>query len=168
MEKDESYSERLVHLVGQMEKQFEDAVVEYMDEPVPVARQDEPSTSGGPSVSATTLTEAAPTSGTPAQAVAITETKGMTDGQRRMVKTLNSLPGLEKRLAFIDLVLNSHAIIIARDVKTFSFHSRGHGVLRHLADHLVLCWRCFDSRVTLFVSDSSACPASPWLTHAVR
>lgn len=119
-----------------MEKQIEDAVVEYMDDPVPVARRDEPSTSGFSS--AMTPTEPPPASGEQAQAIAVAETKGITDRQRRIVKNLNTLPGLEKKLAFIDLVLNSHATIIARDVKTFDFHARGHGVLRHLADHLVL------------------------------
>lgn len=136
LENDESYRERLVHLVGQMEKQIEDAVVEFMDNPVPVARSDEPATSG--SGSAATLAQPASTSGKQAQAATAAETMGITDRQRRMVKNLNGLPNFEKKLAFIDLVLNSHAIVVARDVKKFSFHTRGHGVLRHLADHLIL------------------------------
>ncbi|GJE90954.1 putative lipase [Phanerochaete sordida] len=133
LESDESYRERLVNLVGAMEKQIEDAVVEYMDEPVAVAHCDEPSVSGGDS--AATLAPAAP-----GGAVAKAQKKGaeLTPRQRRMAKHLNALPHFEKKLAFIDLVLNSHAIIVARDVKRFAFHARGHGVLTHLADHMVL------------------------------
>ncbi|EKM52441.1 uncharacterized protein PHACADRAFT_100987 [Phanerochaete carnosa HHB-10118-sp] len=134
LESDESYRERLVHLIGQMEKRMEDAVVEYMDDPVPVARRDEPAMS----VSAATLAEPASTSGEQVQATTATGTTGITEQQRRMVKNLNELPNFEKKLAFIDLVLNSHAAVVARDVKKFSFHTRGHGVLRHLADHLIL------------------------------
>ena len=62
----------------------------------------------------------------------------LTDCQKRVAKNLTSLPNLRKKLAFIHPVMNSHAVIIARDVKGFPHHKQGHGVLRHLADSLVL------------------------------
>lgn len=131
LERDESYRERLVNLVGQMEKQIEDAVVDYMDDAAPAAHRDEPSTSADG-------TAGPGTGGKPAKASVATKGVGLTPLQRRMAKHLNTLPRFEKKLAFIDLVLNSHAVVVARDVKRFAFHERGHGVLRHLADHMVL------------------------------
>lgn len=130
LESDASYRERLVQIVGHVEKRVEDAVVEYMDDPgADVTRAEEPSAG-----SSATLAEAPQTKGEVVRA----SVTGISDLQRRMAESLNTLPRLEKQRAFIDLVLNSHAIIIARDVKRFKHHTRGHGVLTHLADHLVL------------------------------
>ncbi len=58
--------------------------------------------------------------------------------QTKMVASMNQIPGLKKQLVFIDPVINSHAVIVSRDVKRFKHHSIGEGVLRHLADHFVV------------------------------
>ncbi|KLO05609.1 DUF676-domain-containing protein [Schizopora paradoxa] len=58
--------------------------------------------------------------------------------QANMAASLNALPGLTKHLVFIDPIRNSHATIVARDVKNFEFHKRGWGVLQHWADAFVL------------------------------
>ncbi|KAG9045645.1 hypothetical protein FS837_005922 [Tulasnella sp. UAMH 9824] len=58
----------------------------------------------------------------------------LTETQRRIISNLNTLPNLKKVYVFIDGVRNSHATIICRDIKNFSFHRRGEGVLRYLAD----------------------------------
>ena len=62
----------------------------------------------------------------------------LTPAQRQMVRSLNSLPTMTKHRAYIDPLRNSHATIIARDVKGFPFHKRGWGVLQHWADAFVL------------------------------
>lgn len=62
----------------------------------------------------------------------------LSDLQKNIVKSLNEIPNLKKQLAFIDPVLNSHAVIVSRDVKRFKHHTIGEGVLRHLADHFVV------------------------------
>lgn len=62
----------------------------------------------------------------------------ITDLQRQMAGTLNALPGLRKELVYIHPTMNSHAVIVARDVKRFDSHKQGWGVLRHLADHFVI------------------------------
>lgn len=62
----------------------------------------------------------------------------LTDRQRLMARALSALPRLTKHLVFLDPMRNSHATIIARDVKGFSFHKRGWGVLQHWADGFVL------------------------------
>ncbi|KIO24698.1 hypothetical protein M407DRAFT_25944 [Tulasnella calospora MUT 4182] len=58
----------------------------------------------------------------------------LTETQRRIIANLNTLPNLKKVYVFIDGVPNSHATIVCRDPKGFSFHRRGEGVLRYLAD----------------------------------
>ncbi len=62
----------------------------------------------------------------------------LTGAQANMAASLNALPGLTKHLVFIEPIRNSHATIIARDVKNFEFHQRGWGVLQHWADAFVL------------------------------
>lgn len=58
----------------------------------------------------------------------------LTETQRRIIANLNTLPNLKKVYVFIDGVRNSHATIVCRDPKGFSFHRRGEGVLKYLAD----------------------------------
>ncbi|KAL5512876.1 hypothetical protein ACEPAH_3274 [Sanghuangporus vaninii] len=62
----------------------------------------------------------------------------LTPSQCQMVRSLNALPSMTKHRAYIDPLRNSHATIIARDVKGFPFHKRGWGVLQHWADAFVL------------------------------
>lgn len=58
--------------------------------------------------------------------------------QLAMVDHLNTIPQLTKHMVYIDNIRNSHATIVARDVKNYEFHKRGWAVLRHLADGFVL------------------------------
>ncbi|KDQ09775.1 hypothetical protein BOTBODRAFT_36765 [Botryobasidium botryosum FD-172 SS1] len=59
----------------------------------------------------------------------------ISQAQRNMAASLNALPNLHKRLAFIHPVRNSHATIICRDEKRFEMHKIGRGVLRHWRDN---------------------------------
>jgi hypothetical protein len=61
----------------------------------------------------------------------------LSDIQLRIVDHLNRIPQLKKQLVFIHQ-RNSHATIVARDVKRFDFHKDGWGVIQHWADHFVL------------------------------
>ena len=106
---DASATKRLVHIVGQLERQVEDIVVDIVDDP-PVSIPS-PGSKEGPRVS---------------------------PSQRRMAACLNALPQLKKELVFIPDVRNSHATIIARDMQNFEFHKIGEGVLRHWADSFVV------------------------------
>ena len=60
------------------------------------------------------------------------------DTEKNVVTVTVELPGLKKELVFIKQVRNSHAVIIARDVKRFPGHKDGEGVLRHWADHFIM------------------------------
>lgn len=146
LESEESYRARLVHIVGQLEKQMEDVVVDYMDDPDPLVARSADATVPAGSSSSTTLAD-------PEQGAEIVPTpkwkkekgKGKSKGKAKlsdvqlvMIKNLNTLPNLRKKLAFIHPVMNAHAVIIARDVKRFPHHNEGHGVLKHLADGLIL------------------------------
>ncbi|KAH8104001.1 DUF676-domain-containing protein [Cristinia sonorae] len=113
LEKDETYRERLIHVVGKLERSIEDAALEVMDE--------------------------GSSPGSPPQEFSEQEAESLlSPTQTRMAKALNALPNFGKELAFIDPVVNSHGTIIARDIKRFKFHEIGHGVLRHLADHFIM------------------------------
>lgn len=139
LESHESYRDRLAHAVAQMEKQVEDAVVDYMDDPGALAALASDPGTGSPSTATLiepqtiveTKVDAGPST-VPVSGPSVTEL------QRRIVKSLNTLPRMKKELVYVHPVLNSHAVIIARDVKRFEHHKQGHGVLRHLADNFVM------------------------------
>jgi hypothetical protein len=111
LEADPSATQRLVHIVGQRERQVEHivVVVDIVDDP-PVSIPSPESK----------------------------ETPRVTLAQRRMAADLNALPQLKKELVFIPDVYNSHATIIARDIQNYEFHRIGEGVLRHWADAFVM------------------------------
>lgn len=142
LESDETYSERLAVVVGQLERQIEDAAVDLME-------------SGGPTATASPIPLVSPPeSPSPASSSSeITKQKGkkkskvdaqaapkaeLSDLQIQMAASLNALPNLKKQRAYFHPLMNSHAVIVSRDIKRFSFHKEGHGVLTHLADHFVM------------------------------
>ncbi|KAI0676040.1 DUF676-domain-containing protein [Trametes maxima] len=160
LEKDESGAERLVHIVGRLEREVEDAVVDMFDnagtstanrtasEPtlvVPV------SSSASTPLSASTSRSGSESPNSDLKLVAAVEGSAnvateeqhssvlaLNATQRKLVAWLNTLPGLKKELVFIHPVRNSHAVIISRDVKRFPSHKQGEGVLRHWADHFII------------------------------
>lgn len=135
LEKDESYSSRLVHTLGQIERQVEDTVVEMIDDSGEVVPSSASTLAASPALAADVGLSAA--KGQEAKA-ATAEKPHVTLSplQHKLVKWLNSIPQLEKELVWIDPVRNSHAVIIARDITRFPDQQIGEGVLRHWADHL--------------------------------
>ncbi|KAI0639203.1 DUF676-domain-containing protein [Trametes polyzona] len=142
LEKDETRTERLVHIVGSLEREIEDAVVDMFD------GADSASPSSSEPILAAAASETAsrdPKTDTDASAVvASNEPMSREPGlvlnetQRKLVTWLNTLPGLKKELVFIHPMRNSHSVIISRDVKRFPSHKDGEGVLRHWADHFII------------------------------
>ncbi|KAL5512229.1 hypothetical protein ACEPAG_3514 [Sanghuangporus baumii] len=63
---------------------------------------------------------------------------GFNDKQIAMSRSLNDLPNLRKFLVWIHPIRNSHAHIVCRDIKTIPSQKIGEGVLRHVADHLLI------------------------------
>ncbi|KAI0272800.1 putative serine esterase-domain-containing protein [Gloeopeniophorella convolvens] len=106
---EESATQRLAHILGELERGVEDAVVDMLEEPTP--SQEGGSTSKSPRITPT---------------------------QRQIVAWLNALPQLKKERVFIGDVRNSHGTIVARDVQNFDFHKIGEGVLRHWADAFIM------------------------------
>lgn len=165
LEKDETYRERLAHVVGQLEKRVEDAVADYIEDPGDALVASSTSPTEHAPLSAETLAESPenhdsphsdsdsePTPTNKAKRKCKTKTKTslsptekntskhptLTPLQIRIINSLNSLPNLQKHLAFIHPILNAHAVIIARDVARFPHHEQGRGVLRHMADGFVM------------------------------
>ena len=62
----------------------------------------------------------------------------LSSSQLRMAASLNSIPHLKKKLAFIDEVVNSHPVIVAREMKRFKNHAKGMGVVRDWAESFQL------------------------------
>ncbi|KAL1944932.1 hypothetical protein VTO73DRAFT_2552 [Trametes versicolor] len=138
LEKDESSTERLVHIIGRLEREVEEAVVDMFDGADAGAAAAADTHASTPSSSAPTLAVAATDS--PKSEIEAPREPGLVlnETQRKLVTWLNTLPGLKKELAFIDPVRNAHGTIIARDVKRFPSHKIGEGVLRHWADHFII------------------------------
>ena len=145
-----SSGSRLISIVARLEKGMEDAVVELLDRPG-TGPASPPATSGitTPATSDSSMSpppmtaavvasqENAPSHG-PAASKEKSKQPQLTSNQLIIASHLNSLPQLKKFYAFIDGVRNSHAVIVSRDVKSFAFHRRGEGVIRHWADNFVL------------------------------
>jgi len=111
-------SSTLFSTLAHLEKQVEDAVADVIDDPSPTCEEDSPSGAEEPPL--------------------LPEQPILTPLQRKMITSLNKLPNLKKEAAFITSVRNSHAVIVCRDVKRFSAHKRGEGIIRHWADSFIL------------------------------
>ena len=133
LEQDESYRERLIDVIGRLERTIEEAAINYLEDP------------GNASERSTTLVNMVPAESddtTQPESSSNDKASDVSDilapVQIRMAQSLSKLSNLKKELVFIDPVFNSHAVIIARDVKRFKHHEQGHGVLRHAADHFIM------------------------------
>jgi hypothetical protein len=113
---------RLIHVVAEMERSLESAVLDMVDD-APVRAAPGP---GTPDTEASADLKAppAPRKGAPI----------LSSTQREMAAHLNALPQLEKKIAFIHPWRNSHAIIVARDPENYAWHREGWGVIRCWAD----------------------------------
>jgi len=146
LEKDESATERLVHVFQQFEHGVEEAVIEIMgpEHPAP-ANSPEPSepsiTSPPPEndpLEESTSGGDIPFSMQANASDSTTKQPMITPEQKQMIAALNSLPRLKKYMAYFPNVRNAHAPIVCRDVKNFPHHKRGEGVLKHWVDHFTL------------------------------
>ena len=141
---EESKGPRLINIIARLEKGMEDAVVDILEDSG-TAPNSPPVTSGmtTPETSDSSLQQLLRADFTSKEIVMKSTTNKkmqpqLTPNQVIIASHLNSLPQLKKFYAFIEGVRNSHAIIVSRDIKTFPFHKRGEGVIRHWADHFVL------------------------------
>lgn len=103
-----SGQQKLIHILADLEKEMEDAVVDLIDNadsgPVDEASRAHPIIS---------------------------------PNHRKIATWLNTLP-IKKELAYFESVRNSHAIIVSRDVKRFEMHKLGEPVIRHWADSFII------------------------------
>ena len=113
LEKEASESEHktLLSIFEDIEREVEEAVVDFIDNPDPA-----------PIYQSKSAKKLHPI---------------ITPTHKRIAAWLNTLP-LEKEISFFPGVLNSHAMIICRDIKRFELHKKGEGVVRHWATSLVV------------------------------
>ncbi|KAF9509632.1 hypothetical protein BS47DRAFT_1396681 [Hydnum rufescens UP504] len=150
---DPSKTEYLRTFYRGLEKGLDDAVTDLLDRS-PSPDVDETSTTTTPASEPDSGSVSASSSTTAVQELVgetPTETKTtvkarrprLTPLQLEMAKSLNEIPRLKKKLAYIDtgpegVRINSHAIIVSRDTKRFPIHEKGMGVVRNWADSFVL------------------------------
>ena len=155
LEKDESATERLVHLFQEIEREVEEAVNEIMEveHTKPVNSPEHPEPANSPEPSEPGITSPPPESDPLEESTnggdipynlqasaSDTKTKQplITPEQKQMIAALNSIPQLKKYMAYFPNVINAHAPIICRDIKNFPHHKSGEGVLRHWIDDFAL------------------------------
>lgn len=146
---DESMTRRLVTLWAQVEKGMEDAVEDVVEETIlPAASH--LTTTGDAADSTSTLAEdpvytsssgstgKLPSTQRPAVVVEPKSQPLLTPAQHRMIANLNSLPNVTKHVAFFYPVRNAHGMVVCRSVTAYTEHRKGEGVLRSLADGMIL------------------------------
>lgn len=136
IEGSESYQQRLIHMFSDLENRVESAfagvahdVAEFgVNTPVSPEAQingtrKELKANGDADSTASSLL-----------ASRAREKSFLTEAQKKMVKSLNTIPNMKKYRAFFAEVRNSHAIIISRDPRRFEIHEKGVEILRHWAE----------------------------------
>ncbi|ETW79058.1 Esterase/lipase/thioesterase [Heterobasidion irregulare TC 32-1] len=136
LEKDTSASGRLAQVVGELERQMEDVVVDFIDSSS--SYRDESPAASDPSPPFENSHERDSVRRDSATKAKLAAEPHLTERQYKMIASLNAIPQLKKERVFLDPMRNSHATIISRDVQSFKFHRQGEGVLRHWADHFIL------------------------------
>ncbi|KAF8512920.1 putative serine esterase-domain-containing protein, partial [Gautieria morchelliformis] len=138
LEMDPSSSSSLIHLLYSIEREVDDAVADLLDDPPLAPETPSPGGSEPPSPSSETEPDDVQTDTDTPVTPDTSSPPVLTETQHKIIASLNSLPQLHKHFAFIHPVMNSHAVIISRDVKRFDLHRKGEGVLRHWADRFEL------------------------------
>jgi hypothetical protein len=133
LEIDSSNKESLAHIIAKLESNVESVVLDIYDSPgIPSSSSPSLQMDGMLASPISDEVNVSPDSRPPALAPLLSPV------QRRCIQNLNKIPQLQKERAFFEGVLNSHAIIVCRDIKRFKIHLEGEGVLRHWADHFEL------------------------------
>jgi hypothetical protein len=133
MEKDESATERLVHIFQEFEREVDEAVHEIMGvqhpEPANSPEPSESSIASPPSeidsLEGPTSDGDIPYSSQASASDTMTKQPIITPEQKQMIAALNSLPQLKKYMAYFPNVSNAHGTIVCRDVKWFPHHKTG-------------------------------------------
>jgi len=112
LEKEANGSEKklLVHLLDEIEREMEGAVADLIDDPDPIPMYLTEQSRAHPVIS---------------------------PDHRKIAAWLNTLP-IKKELTYFQKVVNSHAMIVCRDIHHFDFHRLGEPVLRHWVSHFAI------------------------------
>ncbi|GLB43424.1 putative lipid particle protein [Lyophyllum shimeji] len=166
MEEDDSKGQKLINILAELEDEVEHAVVDFVidnpadsqlsssstcrftghrsSSPKPVPNTPALATKIDMVENGSTLPES--TASASSSSCSLTHKKKetrrppepiLTPVQLKVAGWLKQLP-IKKELAYFPEVVNSHAMIVCRDVKRFEAHRRGEGILRHWADSFIL------------------------------
>ena len=134
MEGSESYRQRLIHIFSDLEHRMEGAFIEVVHDVSELGVNTPVPSGAGNGLEA----DDKPTDVTPPLTSRAPKNSFLTDEQKEMVRSLNTIPNLKKYRAFFTEVRNSHAIIISRDPRRFEIHKKGAEILRHWAERFEL------------------------------
>lgn len=144
IEGSESYQQRLIHVFSDLENRMENALVDVAHDVAEIGinttvsrnTQPDPVRAGtelGANGNIDSTADVTPPLTSQAQ-----EKSFLTEEQKKMVQSLNTIPNMKKYRLFFTEVRNSHAIIISRDPRRFEIHEKGVEVLRHWAERFDL------------------------------
>lgn len=140
LEGSESYKQRLIHIFSDLENRAENAMMDVAHDVAEIGvnttvSKDEHRSAMMVNDKFNATDDA---NGTANAGAPITSQAGdkslLTEEQRKMVRSLNTIPNMKKYRAFFVEVRNSHAIIISRDARKFEIHEKGLEILNHWAE----------------------------------
>ena len=143
IEGSESYQQRLIHMFSDLGDHMENAIVNVahdvaevgVDAPASRREQIDIVTSNNKLEANSNSDSTA--NAKPPSASKTRENSFLTEEQRKMVQSLNTIPHMKKHRVFFAGVRNSHAMIISRDPR-FAIHEKGLEVLRHWGESFEL------------------------------
>lgn len=144
IEGSESYRQRLIHMFSAFENQMESAIVGVAHDVAEIGvgtSVPQEARSGNVMVGKgfeTNGNSSSTAHATPFVTSKAREKSLLTEEQKEMVRSLNTIPNLKKHRVFFPEVRNSHAIIISRDPRRFKIHEKGLEVLGHWAERFDL------------------------------
>ena len=144
IEGSESYQQRLIHMFTDFENRVENAIVGVAHDVAeigvnsPVSQNAQPVPVGARIELKANSNADGTADVTPRSTSQVRGGSFLTEEQRRMVRSLNTIPNMKKYRVFFTEVRNSHAIIISRDPGRFKIHEKGVEVLKHWGERFQL------------------------------
>ncbi|KAF9649175.1 hypothetical protein BDM02DRAFT_3114100 [Thelephora ganbajun] len=140
IEGSDSYQRRLIHIFSHIENRMENALVDVAEIGIntPISQGEQISAvvanNEPKNVNSSSTAKAKP----PLITSQARKKSLLTEEQGEMVRSLNTIPNMEKYFVFFTEVINTHGIIISRDPHRFEIHEKGVEILRHWSERFDL------------------------------
>ena len=138
IEGSDSHRQRLIHIFTDLENRMETAIVSVAHDVAEIGVNSQTSATEESNWLKTNGNADGADSATPLVTLQTGPNSLLSEEQKKMVRSLNTIPNMKKYRVFFTEVRNSHAIIISRDPRRFKIHDKGVEVLKHWADRFDL------------------------------